>query len=104
MIHKFDLSGHSLLEDPIPPLDFQTYPDWLYALMYPKFGRAVRNFVSTFADEIERQGFQNIQITPILKADPAYVSSIWPHLRKAAKALTPEEVSILDVVLTASKK
>ena len=25
-LHKFDLSGHEYFEDPLPPLDFQTYP------------------------------------------------------------------------------
>ncbi|HTG44746.1 MAG TPA: methyltransferase domain-containing protein, partial [Verrucomicrobiae bacterium] len=28
MLHLIDLGGHELFEDPLPPLDFQTYPDW----------------------------------------------------------------------------
>lgn len=103
MIHKFDLSGHALHEDPIPPLDFQTYPNWLYGLMYPKYSRAVRNFITTFTDEIQRQGFHNLQITPIRKADLDYVASIQPRLRKAARHLAADDLAILDVVITASK-
>jgi SAM-dependent methyltransferase len=103
MIHKFDLSGHSLLEDPIPPLDFQTYPDWLYQLMHPKYSRAVRNFIDAFTGEIQRQGFHNLQITPIRKADADYVAEIRPHLRTAARHLSSDDLAILDVVITASK-
>jgi hypothetical protein len=30
MVHVTDLGGHGFFEDPMPPLDFQVYPDWLY--------------------------------------------------------------------------
>jgi SAM-dependent methyltransferase len=103
MIHKFDLSGHGLLEDPIPPLDFQTYPDWLYGLMYPKYSRAVRNTIDVFRDEIERQGFKDIRIQAITRADSTYIEGLRPHLRKGVTHLSTEDLSILDVVVTASK-
>lgn len=47
-VQKFDFSGHEFPEDPIPPLDFQTYPDWLFNLIVPKYRRAAGHF----ADEI----------------------------------------------------
>jgi hypothetical protein len=103
MIHKFDLSGHGLLEDPIPPLDFQTYPDWLYGLMYPKYSRAVRNTIDVFQREIKRQGFKDIRIQPITRADSDYIDRLQPHLRKDIAHLSTEELSMLDVVVTASK-
>ena len=103
MIHKFDLSGHGLLEDPVPPLDFQTYPDWLYHLMYSKYRRAVRNWIDTFTKELLYHGFKDLRITAIRTADPAYVAAIRPRLRKAASHLTDEQISFLDVVITASK-
>ena len=103
MIHKFDLSGHGLLEDPVPPLDFQTYPDWLYGLMYPKYGRAVRNTIDTFVNEITSLGFKDLRITPLRTADPEYVAKLWPRLKKSMRRLTPDDAAVLDVVITASK-
>jgi len=103
MIHKFDLSGHGLLEDPVPPLDFQTYPNWLYQLMHPKYSRAVRNFIDAFTGEMARQGFHDIQISPIRKADADYVAKIRPRLRHAARHLTSDDIALLDVVITAVK-
>ena len=103
MIHKFDLSGHGLLEDPIPPLDFQTYPDWLYGLMYPKYSRAVRNTINVFQNEIQRLNFKNIRIQAITRAETAYIDRLRPRLRKEITHLSLDELSILDVVVTASK-
>ena len=103
MIHKIDLSGHSLLEDPIPPLDFQTYPDWLYDLMFGKYERATRNFVSDYTREIKNLGFKNIAINPIQKADADYLDRLWPQLRAAAGNLPRDEVAVFDVVITAIK-
>ena len=103
MIHKFDLSGHGLLEDPIPPLDFQTYPDWLYGLMYPKYSRAVRNTIDVFQREIHRLGFKDIKIQAISRADSNYIEKLRPNLRSDITHLSTEELSMLDVVVTASK-
>lgn len=103
MIHKFDLSGHGLLEDPVPPLDFQTYPEWLYELMYPKYSRAVRNTIDVFQREIQRLGFQDIRIQAITRADSAYIEGLRPYLRRGVANLSTEDLSMLDVVVTASK-
>ena len=103
MIHKFDLSGHGLLEDPIPPLDFQTYPDWLYGLMHPKYSRAVRNTIDVFQHEIQRLGFKDIRIQAITRADSDYIESLRPRLRRGIDHLSTDELSMLDVVVTASK-
>lgn len=103
MIHKFDLSGHGLLEDPIPPLDFQTYPDWLYGLMYPKYSRAVRNTINVFRNEIQRLGFKDIRIQAITRAEDDYIDRLRPHLRGDIAHLSTEELAMLDVVITASK-
>lgn len=103
MVHKFDLSGHGLLEDPLPPLDFQTYPDWMYRLMYPKYGRAVRHFVDEFFFEIQRQGFLDMHISPLRTADDHYLTDLWPRLRPAAKLRPRKEVALLDLIVSARK-
>lgn len=101
--HKFDLSGHEYFEDPLPPLDFQTYPTWLFNLIFPKYRRAVGNFADTIMKAMTDQGLEIIEVVPIRKADPAYLDAIWPRLRKEARLRSREIVSLLDVIVIAQK-
>jgi SAM-dependent methyltransferase len=103
-LHKFDLSGHEYFEDPLPPLDFQTYPTWLFNLMFPKYRRAVGNFADTIMDVMRGQGLEIIGVVPIRKADPNYLDEIWPRLRKEARTRSRDIVSLLDVLVIARKK
>lgn len=103
MVHKFDLTGHGLLEDPIPPLDFHTYPDWLYTLMYPKYSRATRQLLSAYIYQIKRKGFQDIRVECLRKASAEYIDSIWPSLRAAVRLEPKDAVAQLELVLSARK-
>lgn len=98
-LHKFDLSGHEFFEDPMPPLDFQTYPSWLFQLMFPRYRRAVGNFADQFFDAMLKYGFKIVQITPLRKAEPEYLCKIRPLLRKAARTRSDETLSLLDLVV-----
>ena len=102
-LHKFDLSGHEFFEDPLPPLDFQTYPTWLFNLMFPKYRRAVGNFADTIMNAMRNHGLEIIEVVPIRKADPDYLEQIWPKLRKEARRRPRETVALLDVVVVARK-
>jgi SAM-dependent methyltransferase len=102
-LHKFDLSGHEYFEDPLPPLDFQTYPTWLFNLIFPKYRRAVGNFADTIMDAMRDQGLVIMGVVPIRKADPDYLDEIWPRLRKEARLRSREVVSLLDVIVIAQK-
>lgn len=104
MLHKFDLSGHGLFEDPMPPLDFQTFPKWLFGLIFPKYMRAVGNFADEFITAMEKHGFTDFKIVPIRVADPEYLKEIWPYLRTEARSRDPENVKLLDLVVTARRK
>jgi len=104
MMHKFDLSGHGLFEDPMPPLDFQTIPRWLYEFAFPKYIRAAGNFADQFVDSMKKHGFHNLQIIPIRTAEPEYIDAIWPHLRKAARLRDKETIRLLDLVVLATRK
>ncbi len=103
MFHLVDLSGHGELEDPVPPLDFQTYPDWLYDLMFPPFHRATRLFLSEYLEGIRRAGMVLDETKVSRRADPAYLQAVWPRLRREAQASPPEEVGILEAVLLSHK-
>jgi hypothetical protein len=101
MLHLVDLGGHVLFEDPLPPLDFQTYPDWLYDLMFPRYNRATRRFLNEHLEAITNAGFKIERVTPTRKADAAYLDRLWPQLRRAAQARGRGEVGIVEFAVLA---
>lgn len=104
MVHKFDLSGHGLFEDPMPPLDFQTFPKWLFDIIFVKYQRAVGHFADEFLASMEKNGFTDFKIIPLRTADQDYLDEIWPHLRSAARNRSKEIVKLLDLVVIATRK
>lgn len=104
MMHKFDLSGHGQFEDPMPPLDFQTMPRWLYELSFPKYNRAVGNFADAFLKSMEKHGFSDLTVVPIRVAEKAYLDEVWPHLRKEARERSKDTVALLDLIVLAIKR
>jgi SAM-dependent methyltransferase len=104
MLHVIDLGGHEAFEDPLPPLDFQTYSDGLFELMYPRYRRATRRFVSDYKAAAKRNGFQVLEIKPVRTASAEYLDEIWPKLRAGAKARPREEVAVIEFALTARKE
>jgi SAM-dependent methyltransferase len=101
MVHKFDLSGHEFFEDPIPPLDFQTYPNWLYDLMFPKYRRSCRWFLDQIVREVVGAGFIVDEIRVLKSADRDYVERLRQDLRLEARNRTTDELTPLDVVIRA---
>lgn len=103
MFHCIDFSGHGELEDPIPPLDHQTYPDWLYNLMYPPYHRQTRFFVGDHQRAILKAGFVIDETRVTRKADAAYLAAVWPRLRKAAQSIPQDEMAMLEAVIVSRK-
>ena len=103
MIHVVDLGGHGEFEDPVPPLDFQTYPDWLFAAMYPAHQRNTRRFLTDYRAAATRAGFRQIEIRPTRFADKAYLATIRPRLRAAARQQPIEDIAVIEFNLTAVK-
>ena len=104
MLHMIDLGGHVLFEDPLPPLDFQTYPDWLYDSMFPKYNRATRRFLNEHTDAVTKAGFKVAKVTPTRVADDAYLDQLWPKLRPAARQRSREEFKVVEFALLARKE
>jgi len=102
-LHKFDLSGHEFFEDPMPPLDFQTYPRWLYRFMFPRYRRAVGNFADFFFDLMRKNGFEILEIVPLRVADPDYLRTIRPKLRKEARMKSDEILRFIDLIVLARR-
>lgn len=104
MLHMIDLGGHAYFEDPMPPLDFQTYPDWLFRIMYQKYGRATRRFLKDHKQAVERAGFKIEKVTPTRVADQGYMETIWPQLHARARSHPREDVAVIEFALVARKE
>ncbi|MEJ0088405.1 MAG: methyltransferase domain-containing protein [Limisphaerales bacterium] len=102
-IHVVDLGGHGEFEDPIPPLDFQTYPDWLFAAMYPAHYRNTRRFLADYRSAAAQAGFNQIDIRPTRFAEKNYLASIHPKLRAAARKQPIEDIAVIEFTMTAVK-
>ena len=102
-LHFVDLGGHGEFEDPVPPLDFQTYPDWLFEWMYPANFRNTRRFVEDYRRAAFGAGFVDIYIQPTRLADKSYVEAIRKKLRPAARHLPFEQLGVIEFVLNAAK-
>ncbi|MGB8355499.1 MAG: methyltransferase domain-containing protein [Chthoniobacteraceae bacterium] len=101
--HMIDLGGHGQFEDPLPPLDFQTYPDWLYGMMFPPYHRATRRFCNEHADACRKAGFELLEVVKLRTADSGYLKAIRPILRKAAQERDDDELSVIEFALIARK-
>jgi len=103
MLHIIDLGGHDQFEDPLPPLDFQTYPDWLFAAMYPAHHRNTRRFLADYRAAAAQAGFKQIEIRPTRIADKNYVASIHGKLRAAARRQPVGDIAVIEFNLLAVK-
>jgi SAM-dependent methyltransferase len=103
MLHVIDLGGHGEFEDPMPPLDFQTYPDWLFEWMYPTHYRNTRRFLEDYRQAAAKAGIGNVEIRPLRIADKAYVESIHNKLRPAAQRQPVEDLAVIEFTLSAVK-
>ena len=103
MLHVVDLGGHGEFEDPLPPLDFQTYPDWLFDSMYPVNERCTRRFLSDYRRAVTQAGFKEVTIRSLRSVEPAYLEVVYPRLRQAARQQPKEDLRVIEFVLTAVK-
>ncbi len=103
MLHFVDLGGHGEFEDPLPPLDFQTYPDWLFEWMYPVNFRNTRRFVEDYRRAAAGAGFSSIEIQPTRQADKPYVDNLRGKLRPAARRLPFGQLAVIEFILSAVK-
>lgn len=102
-LHMIDLGGHGELEDPTPPLDFQTYPDWLFNIMYPPFYRATRRFVSEYTAAATKAGFIVEKICELRIVEDIYLQEIRPKLRTGATGIPDDELRVIEFGLQARK-
>jgi len=103
MLHFIDLGGHGAFEDPMPPLEFQIYPNWLFWLMCPPFNRVTRRSLGEYIQSIQAAGFTNVNTRPTRLADPVYLDTVWPRLNRRIRRAGKEQVAVIEFVLSAEK-
>jgi len=103
MVHCIDLGGHGSFEDPMPPLEFQIYPDWLFWLMCPPFNRATRRAVGEYVQFAKSVGFTNVVVKPTRLADPDYFEAVWPRMNRRIRRAGKAEAAVVEFILIADK-
>jgi SAM-dependent methyltransferase len=103
MLHVVDLGGHGEFEDPLPPLEFQRYPDWLYGWMYPRYHRATRRTLTEHLDAVRSAGFALGEVHVLRRAEADYVRQLQPQLRPALRRLPEEELGVIEFAFTARR-
>lgn len=100
-IHLVDLKSHGLHRT--NPLDFLSWPTWLWSLMYSAKGVPNRLRVNAYRDVAKQNGLEVITLKPTLIASLDDVRAVRPDLAEPFKMLTDEELSWLGFWLVCRK-
>ncbi len=92
-IHKVDLSSHGLDRD--RPLDFLTWPEHSYQLMYSRKGRPNRWRVDRYQALVRAAGLRMRKLAPTGKVSDEEVAFIRPRLDRAFRDVPAELLSWL---------
>lgn len=101
-IHQVDLKSHGLHQ--ANPLDFLTWPDFLWHLMYSHKGTPNRLRINAYRMILARMGFNVITLEPTLLADINDVHTVRPALAAPFRDLPDEDLRWLGFWLVCNKK
>lgn len=100
-IHQVDLKSHGLHRQ--NPLDFLSWPTWLWSLMYSEKGVPNRLRIDAYRHAVGQSGLELLAMKPTLLASLDDVRSIRPDLAEPFKRLSDEDLSCLGFWLTCRK-
>lgn len=100
-LHLVDLKSHGLHRD--NPLDFLSWPAWLWALMYSAKGVPNRLRVNAYREAARHSGFETIALTPTVLASETDVRAIRAALAAPFKNLSDTDLSCLGFWLVCRK-
>jgi len=101
MIHKVDLGGHGLEGQNC--LDFLTWPESWWNLMYSQKGAPNRCRVDVYREELKRGHFDTLLLEPTKFVKHDDLVEVRPHLPKAFRDLSDENLSWLGFWVIAQK-
>ncbi|MDP1928349.1 MAG: class I SAM-dependent methyltransferase [Thiobacillus sp.] len=100
-VHLVDLKSHGLHRD--NPLDFLSWPAWLWSMMYSAKGVPNRLRANAYRDAVAQCGFEFIAMKPTVLAAPDNVQAIRGALAAPFKTLSEEDLSWLGFWLVCRK-
>lgn len=92
-VQKVDLRSHGLHRS--NPLDFLTWPAWLWSMMYSGKGVPNRWRVDRYRRDLHEQGLDVQRLAPTTLADPADVAAVRPHLAAPLRGISEEDLAWL---------
>lgn len=99
--HLVDLKSHGLHVH--ERLDFLTWPNWLWALMYSNKGSPNRLRPSTYREAIAKAGLSIRSMIATDKATQQEIERVRPRLARAFRMLDPDDIGWLGFWLIAEK-
>lgn len=101
-LHQIDLKSHGLHRR--NPLDFLTWPTFLWNLMYSHKGVPNRLRVNQYRAVIEEVGFEIHKLKPTMLANSGDISEVRPHLAQGFRDVNDEDLAWLGIWLLIGKK
>jgi SAM-dependent methyltransferase len=95
-VHCVDFTGHGAFHNPQRPLDFLTCPDWLWVCMHSAMETTNRVRYSEIMSLAKAVGFELVSVKPVRRASAEYLASIRPHLLPRYRALSDEDLSVMQ--------
>lgn len=92
-VHLVDLKSHGLHRR--NPLDFLTWPEWLWALMYSHKGVPNRERPGAYREAARSAGLEIVAMTPTGRARTEDLAEVRPRLAAAFRDLSDDELSWL---------
>lgn len=93
-VHRVDLRSHGL--DRYTDLDFLTWPDALYAIMYSHKGTPNRWRVNKYKEAANQQNLTCVKFQPVQKIELEKIRTIRNYLAKAFRDISDEELACID--------
>lgn len=100
-IHLVDLKSHGLHRE--NPLDFLSWPTWLWSMMYSAKGVPNRLRIDAYRDAAAQSGLEVIAMKPTVLASPDDVRAVRPDLAAPFIKLSDEDLSWLGFWLVCRK-
>lgn len=100
-VHQVDLKSHGLHRE--NPLDFLTWPSWLWHRMYSGKGVPNRWRVNRYRKNFLRFGLQIRSMTPTKLADSRHIAEVRPYLDDPFRELDDQVLSWLGFWVIARK-
>ena len=100
-VHQIDLRSHGL--HMVNPLDFLTWPEMLYSMMYSQKGVPNRLRIDSYREAVKKNGLKQILMKPVLSADQKDIDEVRPYLAKPFRHISDDDLMCLSFWLVLSR-